>query len=152
VSQPVSAYLMTKAMAGFYEPDREKMMETINLVALGYLGLAASGFLSQLLTSVLFGYGSSYVSARIKYLCFESLLCQEPAFFEEKPEQAPGAVIALITEKTWEVTLLTGQQLATRLNGFASLAAGCILGLVVFYETQNLGTKVVRNRLYDGIN
>ena len=71
------------------------------------------------------------IQTRLKYLVVESLLGQDVSYFEEedKPEQSPGAISALISEKAWQISMLTGFQLATNINGISGLLGGIILGL-----------------------
>ena len=48
--------------------------------------------------------------------------------------QAPGAVLALLTDRAWKVSTLTGQQLATNINAISSVLSGLLLGLFLREE------------------
>ena len=128
---PISSLLIVESMGAFYNPDKYEMKEQINFICFWYIVLCIVGYCSQLITQIIFGYNGGQIEMRLKYLVVESLLGQDVSYFEEedKPEQSPGAISALISEKAWQISMLTGFQLATNINGISGLLGGIILGL-----------------------
>ena len=121
-------------MGAFYEPDKDEMKRQINLIALSYVGMSIVGYMLNVITQRLYAYSGSFITMRLQCLCAESLLGQECGWFEESPVQAPGAVLALLTERAWKVSTLTGQQLATNINAISSVLSGLLLGFIFAWK------------------
>ena len=82
---------------------------------------------------------------RLQYLVVESLMGQDVSYFEEedKPEQSPGAISSLISQKSWQISMLTGFQLATNINGISGLLGGIILGLIFAWKLALVITSCI---------
>ena len=132
--QPLSALLVTSAMGAFYEPNKHEMRRQVHLIGISYIGMALIGYAVNVFTARIYAYSASFITMRLQCLCAESLLGQECGWFEESPNQAPGAVLALLTDRAWKVSTLTGQQLATNINAISSVLSGLLLGLIFAWK------------------
>ena len=132
--QPLSALLVTLSMGAFYEPDKANMKRQVDLIGMSYIGLAVVGYVLNVITQRLYAYSGSFITMRLQCLCAESLLGQECGWFEESPLQAPGAVLSLLTERAWQVSTLTGQQLATNINAISGIVSGLLLGFIFAWK------------------
>ena len=110
------------------------MKRQVQIIGLSYVGMAMMGYVLNVLTQRIYAYSGSFITMRLQCLCAESLLGQECGWFEESPAQAPGAVLALLTERAWKVSTLTGQQLATNINAISSVLSGLLLGLIFAWK------------------
>ena len=132
--QPLSALLVTLSMGAFYEPDKAEMKRQVDLIGISYVGMGVVGYALNVITQRLYAYSGSFITMRLQCLCAESLLGQECGWFEESPLQAPGAVLSLLNERAWQVSTLTGQQLATNINAISGVVSGLLLGLIFAWK------------------
>ena len=143
--QPISSLLIVESMGAFYMPNKHEMKEQIDFICLCYVFLCVVGYFSQLTTQVIFGYNGGQIEMRLQYLVVESLMGQDVSYFEEedKPEQSPGAISSLISQKSWQISMLTGFQLATNINGISGLLGGIILGLIFAWKLALVITSCI---------
>ena len=88
------------------------------------MALAFGGFCAQGAQVSLAFFPATWITSRLRYLVFDTLLKQELGFFENPNGRAAGAWVSLLQEKVRDVQDLLGSSFTTRLQGVSCLFIG----------------------------
>ncbi|KAJ3686092.1 hypothetical protein LUZ61_015256 [Rhynchospora tenuis] len=129
---PVFGLLLSTAIKIFYEPPRELKKDS-SFWACIFVLLGAISFLTLPAQYYLFGFAGGKLIERVRSLCFEKIVHQEIAWFDE-PSHSSGAIGARLSADAAAIKGLVGDSLALMVQNLATVTAGVLIAMVANWK------------------
>ena len=126
---PAFAIIFSRMMDAFTACDPQERYEKGLMYSLIFLGIGFACFCGFTVMMGMFAYAGERLVARIRKLCFHSMIRQEIAWFDEE-DNSTGALTSRLAQKCSHVRDATGAQLAQLVQNLSSLFAAIIIAFV----------------------
>ncbi|KAJ3409717.1 ATP-binding cassette, sub-B (MDR TAP), member 4 [Chytridiales sp. JEL 0842] len=126
---PLFSLIFSSIITVFGIPDVDKRTKEINFWALMFFLLALGSLVANFISITFFGAASERLTRRLRGMCFETILRQEIAFFDEDKSNT-GVLCARLAEDAALVQGMTGRNMATILQTFVTMIAGLVIAFV----------------------
>ncbi|KXN72413.1 P-loop containing nucleoside triphosphate hydrolase protein [Conidiobolus coronatus NRRL 28638] len=106
-----------------------KLDSDVSYWACMFIVIAVAMFIGNFAQSTGFGVSAEKLTARLRYMSFESMLKQEIGWFD-KDENSTGVLTSRLSKEAQDIQGLSGITLGTILQTTVNLGLSCIIGLV----------------------
>ncbi|KAF3332632.1 ABC transporter B family member 9-like isoform X2 [Carex littledalei] len=129
---PVFGLLLSTAIKIFFEPPHQLRKDS-RFWACIFVLLGAVAFVALPIQYYLFGFAGGKLIERIRSLCFEKIVHQEIAWFDE-PSHSSGAIGARLSADAAAIKGLVGDSLALIVQNLATVTAGFVIAMVANWK------------------
>lgn len=124
-----------QSCADYYNSVAMTMQDRSLKLMYGFLGLAATVTVGDVLLFWGFGSASEHMNKRVRDGAFRSLLRQEVAWFDVR---SPGSISAQLAFDAAMLHAFTGEPIRTLILSFASVFVGLIVSFVFMWYVRQL--------------
>ncbi|KAJ4765195.1 ABC transporter B family protein [Rhynchospora pubera] len=129
---PVFGLLLSTAIKIFYEPPNELRKDS-RFWACIFVLLGAIAFLAIPVQYYMFGFAGAKLTERVRSLCFEKIVHQEIAWFDE-PSHSSGSIGARLSADAAAMKGLVGDSLALIVQNLATVTCGLIIAMIANWK------------------
>ncbi|KXN72414.1 P-loop containing nucleoside triphosphate hydrolase protein [Conidiobolus coronatus NRRL 28638] len=125
---PCFAIIFSGMLQAFNQPDPAQRTSDINYWACMFIVIAVCMGIGNFLQTAGFGCSAEILTARLRYMSFESMLKQEIGWFD-KDENSTGVLTSRLSKEAQDIQGLSGITLGTILQTTVNLGLSCIVSL-----------------------
>ncbi|KAK2601545.1 hypothetical protein QQS21_004930 [Conoideocrella luteorostrata] len=141
---PAQAVLFAKLLTaiGLSSSRFGELTDEVKLYSGLYVALGAVAFISWLGVGVALSKATQKLSRRVREICFDSIMAQEMAFFDE-PGHTPGALASVLSKSTDDLSGMGGPVIGGLLTFVSTIIAGIVLSLAIGWKLALVCTATV---------
>jgi ATP-binding cassette subfamily B (MDR/TAP) protein 1 len=126
---PCFAIIFSGIIGAFTIQDPEEMTAQVNHNAVLFVVIAICIGIANIFQSIGFGSSAEKLTARLRFMSFESMLRQEVGWYD-KDENSTGILTSRLSKESQDIQGLSGATLGTILQTAINLGLSCIISLV----------------------
>jgi ATP-binding cassette, subfamily B (MDR/TAP), member 1 len=136
---PAFAYLLTRFVVIFYDPDTSKMISQATMYLAIFFGIAGVCFFLNILQGYAFASAGEPFVRRLRRAAYSSIITQSIGFLE-LPTNSPGQLSARLGLEATKMKLSLGPRLGEKVSALSTLISG--IGLA-FWANWQLALLVI---------
>lgn len=132
-TMPAVAFVFAELLTVFYLDDISYLRKRCAVLAGAMVGVAVGAFVFMGMQGGVFGNIGERLTTRLRLHLFRSIMRQDVAFFDEKPNSV-GALTTLLQTDTSKVRTMTGQSFGSAIQAGAALTFGLTVALTASWK------------------